>query len=291
MESARTLARPDGASIAYRVSRAAAPRGTLVLLHGLASNLTRWWSFVAETRLAGRWNILRVDLRGHGGSLFRGRVGMQAWSDDLAAILAQETPGPAVLAGHCLGANLALQFAQRYPQTTAGLVLIEPMFRDALRGPLARAAQLRPLLQAAALVLRATAALGLHRRRLSALDLEQLDRFARAAMQQGAGAFPQERYSSPWEDLKTLPGSVYVQDLLAVTEALPPLAEIRAPTLALVSSGAAFTHPGLTARHLAVLPHCETLLLEARHWIPTEQPEAMRRAIDEWCLALEKPSA
>jgi len=262
-----------------------------VLVHGLASNLTRWWRFVAETRLAGRWNILRVDLRGHGGSLVRGRVGMQAWSDDLAAILAQEAPGPAVIAGHCLGANLALRFALRYPGTTAGLVLIEPMFREALSGPLARAARLRPFLHVAALALRAAAALGLHRRRLPALDLEALDRSARAEMQQGEGAFPQERYSSPWEDLKTVPGSIYVQDLLAVTEALPPLGEIKAPTLALLSSGAAFTHPGLTARRLASLPHCETLLLEARHWIPTEQPEAMRRAIDEWCLARETPSA
>jgi len=262
-----------------------------VLLHGLASNLTRWWNFVAETRLAGQWNILRVDLRGHGGSLLRGRVGMQIWSDDLAAILAQEAPGPAVLAGHCLGANIALRFALRYPATTSGLVLVEPMFREALIGPLARVANLRPLLHVAALALRAAAALGLRRRRLPALDLEALDRSARAAMQHDEGAFPQERYSSPLEDLKTLPGSIYVQDLLAVTEALPPLGEIRAPTLALLSSGAAFTDPGLTARHLASLPHCETLLLEARHWIPTEQPEAMRRAIDEWCLARETPSA
>jgi pimeloyl-ACP methyl ester carboxylesterase len=108
-------------------------------------------------------------------------------------------------------------------------------------------------------------------------------------MQRPAGEFPEERYASPWEDLKTLPGAVYVQDLIAVTDPPPSLGEIRAPTLALLSSGAAFTHAALTARHLAELPHCETVVLEARHWLPTEQPEAMRRAIDAWCLGLEAP--
>jgi hypothetical protein len=27
--------------------------------------------------------------------------------------------------------------------------------------------------------------------------------------------------------------------------------------------------------------------LDARHWIPTEQPDAMRRAIEQWCRGLD----
>ena len=286
MDAARTLTTADGATIAYRISRADAPRGTLVLVHGLASNLTRWWQFVAETRLARQWNILRVDLRGHGGSLWRGRVGMDVWCADLAAILAAEAVPRAVFVGHCLGANVSLWFAHRHPEQVAGLVLVEPMFPEALKETLARVARWRRALQPVVLALRMLAALGLYRRRLVPLDLEQLDREARAAMARARNGFPVGRYSSVREDLKSFPACVYFQDLLAVTGPQPELGAIRAPTLALVSSGSAFSDPNLTVLRLAALPNCRIERLPAEHWIPTEQPEAMRRLIDEWCEAL-----
>ena len=105
------------------------------------------------------------------------------------------------------------------------MVLIEPMFREALTGQMARVARLRPMLAALAPPLRLLAALGLHRRHLARLDLEQLDREARAA----------------------------------------------------------FSDPEVTARQLAALPDGRIIRMNARHWLPTEQPEAMRRAIEEWC--------
>ena len=282
-ETLRSFVAEDGAVIAYRLRRSAAPRRTLVLLHGLASNLTRWSEFVATTRLAESWDILRLDLRGHGGSLWRGRIGMATWCADLAALLQAEGVPQAVLVGHCLGANAALHFAHRSPRAVAGLVLIEPMFREALRGPLARVAALRPLLAMSASALRVLAALGLHRRRLAPLDLEELDRQARAAMMQEGGAFPERRYSSPWEDLRSLPAAAYFQDLLAVTDPLPELSHLRVPALAILSTGAAFSEPQLTLRLLEGLPDCRIVQLAARHWIPTEQPEAMREAIEAWC--------
>jgi pimeloyl-ACP methyl ester carboxylesterase len=282
-ETLRSFTAGDGAVIAYRLRRPAAPRRTLVLLHGLASNLTRWSEFVATTRLAESWDILRLDLRGHGGSPWRGRIGMATWCADLTALLQAEGVPQAVLVGHCLGANAALHFAHRSPGAVAGLVLIEPMFRQALRGPLARVASLRPLLIMLASALRVLAALGLHRRRLAPLDLEELDRQARAAMMQEGGAFPERRYASPWEDLRSLPAAAYFQDLLAVTDPLPDLSRLRVPVLAILSTGAAFSEPQLTSRLLEGLPDCRIVQLAARHWIPTEQPEAMRKAIESWC--------
>src|SRR2546422_2121475 len=49
------------------------PYTTLFRSHGLGSNLTRWSEFVANTSLRADWDILRPDLRGHGGSLDRDR--------------------------------------------------------------------------------------------------------------------------------------------------------------------------------------------------------------------------
>lgn len=273
------------------MARAAAPRGTLLLIHGLASNLTRWWQFVAKTRLVRDWNIVRVDLRGHGDSPWRGRVGMDVWCADLDALLAAERIPRAVLVGHCLGANVALWFAHRHPERVAGLVLVEPMLSDALKETLARVARWRPALQPVVLVLRMLGALGLHRRRLVPLDLEQLDREAGAAMAGAQNGFPVERYSSVREDLRSFPTAVYLQDMLAVTGPLPELDAIRTPALAMLSAGAALTDPDLTASRLAALPDCRIERLPAEHWIPTEQPEAMRRLIEAWCEALVPPPA
>jgi pimeloyl-ACP methyl ester carboxylesterase len=283
MEATRTYKAADGASIAYRISRPAVPRRTIVAIHGLASNMTRWSELVATTSLAASWDILRLDLRGHGGSLYRGRVGMDTWCADLAALLRAERVPNAVLVGHCLGANVAICFADRDPALVAGLVLIEPMFRQALVGELARAARLRPLIAAAVPLLRAIAAAGLHRRRLDMLDLEQLDLETRAAMARTGGSFPESRYASIREDLRGLPVSVYLQDLLAVTGPLPDLSRIHTPALALLSAGTGFTDPETTVRLLAAMLCCRVERLNARHWIPTEQPEAMRRAIEDWC--------
>lgn len=285
MEVARNVVTTDGAVIAYRLSRPAAPRRTIVLIHGVASNLTRWSEFVATTRLVETWDLLRLDLRGHGGSVHRGRIGMDEWCADLAAVLRAESVPQAVLVGHCLGANVALWFAHRNPALAAGLVLIEPMFREALTGPLAKVAAVRALVAPAVLGLRVLGALGIHRRGLAPLDLAELDREARAAMARAGGTFPEDRYASPLQDLRIVPTVVYLQDLLAVSGPLPDLAGIRVPVLALLSTGAAFSDPLETERRLAALPRCEIVRLEARHWVPTEQPAAMRLAIEEWCDA------
>lgn len=283
MDTTRTFIARDGVAIAYRLWRPAAPRRAMVAIHGLASNMTRWSEFAATTRLAESWDILRLDLRGHGDSLYRGRVGHDVWCADLAALLEAEEVSRAVIVGHCLGANAGLWFAHRHPAKVAGLVLIEPMARQALVGQLARAARLRPLMKVVVPLLRTIAALGLHRRRLARLDLEQLDRETRAAMARTGGGFPESRYASVREDLRGLPLSVYAQDLLAVTGPLPDLATIETPVLALLSQGTSFTDPDATARLLSTLPDCRVRRLEARHWIPTEQPEAMRCAIEDWC--------
>jgi pimeloyl-ACP methyl ester carboxylesterase len=267
--------------LAYRLWRPGPPRRTIAFVHGLASNLTRWTELVSTTRLRDSWDLLRLDLRGFGRSVCRARVGVDEWCRDLAAILETEGVPRAVLAGHCLGANITLHFAARHPAATDGLVLIEPMFRQALTDARIR---LEPLVRAALPIVRAANRLGIHRRRLPPIDLAQLDRDARAVMaRQGADAFPEGQYGSPLEDLKFTPTAVYLSGLLAVIGPLPDLRAIEAPALALLSSGGRFGDPAITARLLGMLPHGEIRTLTARHWIPTERPAEMREAIEAWC--------
>jgi pimeloyl-ACP methyl ester carboxylesterase len=284
MDHARTFVTSDGVRLAYRLWRPGPPRQTLVLIHGLASNHTRWSELVAMTRLRESWDLLRPDLRGFGQSIARTQVGLEVWSRDLAAVLAAEQAPPAVVAGHCLGANVALVFATRFPAAAHRFVLIEPMFREALTGGLRLAARLRPPAAMVGALARTLNAVGVYRRRLPPLDLEQLDREARAAMAKGGpSAFPEARYGSVLEDLRYTPTAVYLDGLRAVTGALPDLKTIAAPSLSLLSTGGRFGDPAITARLLGELRRGEVRMLEARHWIPTESPVQMRQAIEEWC--------
>lgn len=284
VEAPRTLVTADGATIAYRLWRPGAVRRVLVLLHGVASNMTRWSEFVTVTRLRDSWDLLRLDLRGHGLSVHRGRIGMTEWCADLAAILDTEGYSRAVVAGHCLGAHIALEFAVRYPTKATSLVLIEPTLRAALTGPMRWMARLRWLFIPVVCLIHLLNSLRLYRRRLPRLDLEDLDRRTRAAMTaRGSPDALLRQYASPWSDLRTTPSAVYLQSLIAMTAEPPALSDVSIPTLALVSTGKLLSDPTITADLLAELPNCRIVRLDAQHWIPTEQPEAMRRAVEDWC--------
>ena len=248
---------------------------TLVLLHGLASNSTRWWDFAARTRLK-TWQILRPDLRGHAGSSDRGRIGMREWCDDLAALLDAAGSERAVLAGHCLGANIALNFCARNPHRTAGLALIEPMPPRAFAGKLRRLAWFRFVLFFAANIVRILNRAGIRRRQLETIDLEQWDKAVRN------GTADLERYAAPFSDLRTIPLAAYLQGLAAAGDPFPDLSAIRCPTLVLVSSKSTMTDPQRTLSIMQAIPGVEIVQLDAEHWIPTEQPEAMCRAIEDW---------
>jgi len=286
-ESIRTLRRPDGADIAYGIVRGDAARPLLVLVHGMGSNMTRWSEFFEQTTLKTSWDLARLDLRGHGDSPWRGRTGMEIWNEDLAAILDAEGYERAVVGGHCLGANFALNFAHLKPERTRGVVLIEPMPPAADRGAMRWLRPAAPLIALAVRAIRALNALGLRRQRLKQLDLSSLDAATRAAMESQQSTRPMTRiYASPLFDLRYMATAAYFQDLLEVWRLLPPLAEIHAPALALVSEGRRFVDPKEVERRLMALPQLTLSRLPALHWIPTEQPQAMREAIERWCERL-----
>ena len=250
-------------------------RPTIVFLHGLASNGSRWWDFAERTRLK-HWRILRPNLRGAAGSSDRRPVGMREWSDDLAKLLDAEGARRAIVAGHCLGANIALNFAARYPQRTVALVLIEPMPPRALAGKLGFLRHFSFIPVFVSWLVRALNAIGIHRRHIEPMDLEAWDKAVRA------GTVDLARYASPTSDLRLTPLAGYFRALAAVAESLPDLSRIACPVLVLTSKNTNMTDPARARLELAPLPAAEYIVLDAEHWIPTEQPEAMCRAIEDW---------
>ncbi len=98
----------------------------LLLLHGLAlGNMASWYAPIALT-LAQQAQVLLYDLRGHGDST-RSAEGydLATQVEDLCAVLAHYALDTIDLAGHSVGALIALAFACRYPQRVRRLMLLD----------------------------------------------------------------------------------------------------------------------------------------------------------------------
>lgn len=286
MDQQKQLQTSDGASIAYWVHRSPRARGGLVLLHGVASNHTRWSEFLQKTSLTEHWNTLRIDLRGHAQSLFRGRITMERWCDDLNEMMHAEGSEKNIIVGHSMGANLAMHFAHRYPQRVMGLVLIDPVPAFSVRKPLLRRRALRLFFCAAVGAMLLLNRLGLYRKQLPELDLQRLDEYVRETyLKHKRYAEMEKFYSSTREDLKYLPTAAYLQDLIEIMRPLPAVpAEM--PVLMLLSAGQRMADVELSRAYAKSLPDCQVIEFNANHWIMTEQPEAARAAIENWLEGL-----
>jgi pimeloyl-ACP methyl ester carboxylesterase len=92
-----------------------------------------------------------------------------------------------------------------------------------------------------------------------------------------------ERYTSPRADLRHFPTANYLREFVELLRPLPPLGDVAAPTLALLSKGITFTDLKATRAELARMPHVTVKLVNAYHWPLTEKPDAVRSAIERWC--------
>jgi pimeloyl-ACP methyl ester carboxylesterase len=110
----------DGVRLAYDD---AGSGDALVLLHGFALDRTIWDAqFVA---LAGHRRVLRLDLRGSGESACgEGPALMETLAGDVFGLLDALDIERAVVAGHGMGAYVALAFFRMYAERVAGLALI-----------------------------------------------------------------------------------------------------------------------------------------------------------------------
>ena len=288
MDVLRTLRTADGATLGYRLWReSATPRQSMLLLHGMASNMTRWSEFVEQTTLKQSWDILCPDLRGHGESFRRGRLNMDLWCGDLLTLLDAEGGDRVVVIGHSLGAQVAVHFATRHPTRVRGLVLIDPVFHQALRGTLRTVSLVRPAIEWVVSVMLFLNRLGLRHRHIPSRDLRKMDEATRAKLlKAGKQQEMIELYSSPWEDLRFFPVASYLQEMLEIIRPLPPLSQIPAPILALLSKGITYTDLETTRRVLSEHPRTRIETIDAYHWPLTEKPAQVRTAIERWCTHL-----
>lgn len=96
----------------------------LVMLHGGAWSWREYLSLIPS--LAQKWHIYALDFRGNGRSGWVPETyRLQDFADDNAQFLGQ-LKAPAVLAGHSLGAVVALMLAAQCPDRVKALILEDP---------------------------------------------------------------------------------------------------------------------------------------------------------------------
>lgn len=273
----------NGALLAYCRQRRGNSTTVVIMIHGLASNSSRWSEFIEHCGLEPDWDLLAVDLRGHGASITRCRQSHAIWIDDIHALLKHEGYDEAVVIGHSLGAQTAIHFAQRYPQLTKGLVLIEPLLPTALRAGVVRVEGTKLLLRLLIPLVRLANRLGVYRRYIPQRDLYELDRHMRALMLANPQTDIAQHYARPFADLKYVSTTCYLQDWFELLRPLPPLDTLALPVLVLLSKGEQLSDQNKLMQHLTVLPEFNLKVFDANHWLLTEMPQASREAIEAWC--------
>ncbi len=95
----------------------------LIILHGLFGNRRNW------ARLAKEWaaerRVICADLRNHGQSPWTPDMDYPAMAGDIAALIEAETSGRALLLGHSLGGKAAMMTALTWPDSVAGLIVVD----------------------------------------------------------------------------------------------------------------------------------------------------------------------
>ncbi|GAB2839771.1 hypothetical protein GCM10027277_03400 [Pseudoduganella ginsengisoli] len=114
-----------GAPELNAVSLGGANRRTILFVHGMAGTAGLWVLGYAF-RLTKDYHVVAYDQRGHGLSPappcgYR----LADHADDLERVRRRYTDGPVVVVGYSYGGHIATQWAMRYPQSAAGLVVID----------------------------------------------------------------------------------------------------------------------------------------------------------------------
>jgi len=112
----------DGVAIRYETHGTGEP--ALVLVHGWSCDRTYWRGQVDH--FAARRQVVVVDLAGHGESgSGRDAWTMQAFGDDVLAVIHQLGLGRVVLVGHSMGGDVIVETALRLPDRVVALVWVD----------------------------------------------------------------------------------------------------------------------------------------------------------------------
>lgn len=124
-------AQVDGLSIVYESAGAGDP--AIVFVHGIFGDRSY---FAAQVQhLSPRHRVVTLDLRGHGESDMPTAVSVEAFEQDVVAVLEDSGAAPAVVCGHSMLGGVALSIASTRPDLVSAVVMLDGviLFPDAAR--------------------------------------------------------------------------------------------------------------------------------------------------------------
>jgi len=114
----------NGVALAYEEAGMGEP--AMLLVHGWGTDRSLMKPILERTQNSRR--AVAIDLRGFGESdAPEQSYSIDAYSDDLAFVVAHLGLGKPIIVGHSMGGMIALDFAARYPELVSAAVVLEGM--------------------------------------------------------------------------------------------------------------------------------------------------------------------
>ena len=114
----------DNVQICYDVARSNSP--SLVFVHGLGCDRSYWSNQISHYE--GRYTLVMMDLAGHGASgNGRKRFTIEAFAQDVVAVIKQLDLTQVILIGHSLGGPVIVEAASLIPEMTIGMVGVDTL--------------------------------------------------------------------------------------------------------------------------------------------------------------------
>jgi pimeloyl-ACP methyl ester carboxylesterase len=136
--------------IYYRGKKFKVNLKTIIFIHGLSGSSSAWLPY--EKIFEKKFNILSLDLRGHGKSFRPSRLkeyDINLFTEDIYKIVKKEKIKNFVIVSHSFGNLIALNFARKYENLMNGLILISV---DAAPGKRFASKAISPFLSVARLI-------------------------------------------------------------------------------------------------------------------------------------------
>lgn len=96
----------------------------VVLVHGGGAH-AHWWAFLAPL-LTSSYDVVALDLSGHGDSDRRATYPRETWAKEIIAVGdAMQFPSPPIVIGHSLGGLIAIIAASLYGDRLAGAIIVD----------------------------------------------------------------------------------------------------------------------------------------------------------------------
>lgn len=113
----------------YRINDFHVGRPTLVFIHGLTGSSSAWWEY--EKKFENQYNILSIDLRGHGKSIKPRKYQdyeIKNFAQDVNDLITHLHIEKSILISHSFGTSVALEFLLQYQSVVESAIFLSPIF-------------------------------------------------------------------------------------------------------------------------------------------------------------------